>query len=80
MFSSQVLLTRVFEMHFWENKTSIQIFWMVIFAILGINAWIESVVMFFAISLNLTSRELFFNKTFPYLKPVSKLENYMNYR
>ena len=80
MFSSQVLLTRVIEMHFWEHKTSGQIFWMIIFSILGANAWIESIVMFFSISLNLTSRELFFTKTYPYLKPVSKLENLMNYR
>jgi hypothetical protein len=79
-FSSQTLLTRVYEMHHWTDKTPGQIFWMVLFLILGLNAWIESLSMFFSISLNLTTRELFFTKTFPYLKPVSKMDDLVHYR
>ena len=80
MFSSQVLLTRVYEMYYWTNKTSGQIFWMVLFIILGLNAWIESLVMFFSISLNLTTRELFFTKSYPYLKAVKKMDDLVHYR
>ena len=79
-FSSQVLLTRFIEMHFWVNKTSGQIFWMVLFLILGINAWIESLVMFFSISLNLTTRELVFAQSHPYLSSVKKMDDLIHYR
>lgn len=79
-FASQALLTRVFEMYHWADKTPLQLFWMVLFAVLGTNAWIESTVMFFAISLNLTTRELFFSDTFPYLRPLKKVDQVVHYR
>lgn len=80
MFASQALLTRVIEMHYWQDKTFGQIFWMVLFLILGTNAWIESTVMFFSISLNLTTRELFFTNSYLYLKPLKKVEEVVHYR
>ena len=41
---------------------------MVIFVVLGINAWIEGIIVFFAISLNLTCQELQYTDSYGYFK------------
>lgn len=79
LLSGCIFVNRSLELNQLLNKVLGHYIMIIILMIVGINCFLELIVLFFAISLNLTTREIYFNNNFPYLKSSKNLNQYQRY-
>lgn len=70
VFSAHICLVEALQISRLPHKSGGQVIWMILLILLGINAWIEGIVIALAISLNLTVQELKSPGSFGYLRPL----------
>jgi hypothetical protein len=80
VFTAHMSLTQALNLYHILNKTPMQSFTIVVLILFGLNAWIEGIIMFFAITLNLTVLELRKPDSFDYLKPIKDVETKIDYK
>lgn len=80
VFSAHLFLMKALSFAKMPDKASLDYFLLVVFVLLGLNAWAEGIIMFFALSLNLTCAELKHPESCAYLKASSKLQEARDFR
>ena len=80
MMSTHLFLVTALHFYHIAGKTVSQYLIMILLVLMGINCYFEGISLFFAISLNMTTRELYFTNTYPYFVPVKHLDQFEDYR
>ena len=80
LLSGSIFVNRSLEIQHLPSKSLGHYLALVVLMLVGVNCFTEMLVLFFSISLNLTTRELYFSNTFPYLKSYKNLDKFKGYK